>query len=199
VRKEFFAVPSPPLDPLSVLVLGGSQGSAFLNAAVPDAFAELFRRGMAPRIVHQAGPRWSHEVQQRYADLGVTAEVVPFLERPADVLAGTALVVARAGALTVAELAAARRAALLVPFAAAAYGHQLANAIAFASTGAAEVLEEPEATPARLAAVLNRLLATPERLVERGLAGARLARPDAADAVAELLLRAASGDAGGHS
>ncbi len=199
VRKEFFAVPSPPLDPLSVLVLGGSQGSAFLNAAVPDAFAELFRSGMAPRIVHQAGPRWSHEVQQRYADLGVTAEVVPFLERPADVLAGTALVVARAGALTVAELAAARRAALLVPFAAAAYGHQLANAIAFASTGAAEVLEEPEATPARLAAVLNRLLATPERLVERGLAGARLARPDAADAVAELLLRAASGDAGGHS
>ncbi|MGD1146506.1 MAG: undecaprenyldiphospho-muramoylpentapeptide beta-N-acetylglucosaminyltransferase [Thermoanaerobaculaceae bacterium] len=199
VRGEFFAVPSPPLEPLSVLVLGGSQGSAFLNARVPEAFAELSRSGKAPRIVHQAGSSRSYEVEQRYASLGVAAEVVPFLERPADALAASALVVARAGALTVTELAAARRAALLVPFAAAAHGHQLANAAAFASTGAAEILEERDATPDRLAAVLGRLLAAPERLVERGLAGARLARPDAARAVVDLLLRAAGGDAEGHS
>ena len=153
----------------------------------------------APRIVHQAGPRWSQEVRQRYASLGVAAEVVGFLERPADALAGAALVVARSGALTVAELAAARRAALLVPFAAAAHGHQLANAVAFASTGAAEVLEEREATPGRFAAALRRLLAAPERLAERGMKGAILARPNAARAVAELLLRAAGGDAEGRS
>jgi UDP-N-acetylglucosamine--N-acetylmuramyl-(pentapeptide) pyrophosphoryl-undecaprenol N-acetylglucosamine transferase len=197
VRPEFFTVPPPTFRPVSVLVLGGSQGSAFLNAVAPDAFAELSRRGIAPRIVHQAGPRWSAGVAQRYAALGIAATVVPFIERPADALAEAALVLARAGALTVTELAAARRAAILVPFAAAAHGHQLANAAAFASTGAAEVLEESEASAARLAAVLERALKDPERLVERGVAGARLARPDAARTVADLLIRAGGGLTGG--
>lgn len=199
VRPEFFAVPPPPLDPLTVLVLGGSQGSAFLNAVVPDAFAELARSVPLPRIVHQAGPRWSDEVKHRYSILGVAAEVVPFLERPAEAMAAAALVVARAGALTVAELAAARRAALLVPFAAAAHGHQSANAAALASTGAAEVLQEQEAAPHRLATVLTRLLTAPGRLRALGEAGARLARPDAARTVAQLVLQAADGDAGGHA
>jgi len=197
VRPEFFAVPAPPLDPLTVLVLGGSQGSAFLNAAAPDAFAELARSGVTPRILHQAGPRWANAVEQRYAALGVAAAVVPFIEAPADALAGAALVVARAGALTVTELAAARRAALLVPFAASAHNHQVANAAAFAATGAAEVLEERDADPVSLAAALQRMLAEPERLLERGRAGARLARPEAARTVADLLLRAAGREAGG--
>ncbi|MBZ5588061.1 MAG: undecaprenyldiphospho-muramoylpentapeptide beta-N-acetylglucosaminyltransferase [Acidobacteriia bacterium] len=199
VRPEFFAVPPAPIDPLTVLVLGGSQGSAFLNAVVPDAFAELARSVPPPRIVHQAGPRWSDEVQQRYASFGVRAEVVPFLERPAEAMAAAALVIARAGALTVAELAAARRAALLVPFAAAAHGHQSANAAALASTGAAEVLEEQDAAPRKLATILMRLLAAPARLAALGEAGARLARPEAARAVARLVLQAAAGDAGGHA
>ena len=199
VRAEFFAVAAPPLEPLSVLILGGSQGSAFLNVAVPEAFAELSRSGAQPRIVHQAGPRWAEEVRRRYSSLGVAATVVPFLERPSEALAGAALVVTRAGALTIAELAAARRAALLVPFAAAAHGHQLVNATTFASTGAAEVLEEREATPTRLAGIIGGLLSKPERLVERGRAAARLARPDATRAVAALLLAAAGGVAGGHS
>jgi len=199
VRPEFFAVPPPPPGPLSILVLGGSQGSAFLNAVVPEALAELARTGPAPRVVHQAGARWTDEVRQRYAALGVDAAVVPFLELPADALARAALVVARSGALTVAELAAARRAALLIPFAAAAHGHQLANARAFAATGAAEVLEERAATPARAAAVLARMLAAPERLGERGQAAAGLARPDAAGAVAELAIAAAGRNGGGHA
>jgi UDP-N-acetylglucosamine--N-acetylmuramyl-(pentapeptide) pyrophosphoryl-undecaprenol N-acetylglucosamine transferase len=197
VRPEFFAVPPPPVHPLTILVLGGSQGSAFLNAAAPDAFAELARSGVTPRIVHQAGSRWANAVEQRYAGLGVAAAVVPFIEAPADALAGAALVVARAGALTVTELAAACRAALLVPFAASAHNHQVANAVAFAATGAAEVLEERDADPVSLAAALRRMLAEPERLLERGRAGARLARPEAARTVADLLLRAAGREAGG--
>jgi len=197
VRPEFFAVPPPPVHPLTVLVLGGSQGSAFLNAAAPDAFGELARSGVTPRIVHQAGLRWANAVEQRYAALGIAATVVPFIEAPADALAGAALVVARAGALTVTELAAARRAALLVPFAASAHNHQVANAAAFAATGAAEVIEERDANPVSLATALRRMLAEPERLLERGRAGARLARPEAARAVADLLLRAAGREAGG--
>ncbi len=198
VRQEFFAVPAPRLTAAAVLVMGGSQGSAFLNTALPNAFAELARSRALPRIVHQAGPRWAAEVRERYALGGVTAEVVAFLEHPAEAMADAVLVIARAGALTIAELAAARRAALLVPFAAAAGGHQLANARAFAATGGADVLEEDEATAPRLAATLAAMLAAPERLVERGLAAGRLARPDAASAVARLVLERAGGG-GAHS
>ena len=193
VRAEFFAVGAPRTTPVSVLVLGGSQGSAFLNAALPDAFAELAGRGVRPRIVHQAGPRWVAGVRERYARLGVAAEVTAFLERPAEAMADAILVIARAGALTIAELAAARRAAVLVPFAAAAHGHQLANARAFAATGGAEVLQEGEATASRLAATLVAMLATPERLLERGLAAGRLASPGAAAAVARLVLERTAG------
>lgn len=191
VRPEFFTVPAPPLEPLTVLVIGGSQGSVFLNALLPEALVELSRRATLPRVAHQCGQRWESEVRQRYASAGVAAEVVPFLERPAEAMARAALVVSRAGALTVSELAAARRAALLVPFAAAAGGHQLANARAYATTGAADVLEEREATPRATAALLAQLLASPARLVERGQAGARLARSDAARAVARMVLEAA--------
>ena len=198
VREAFFSVPPPRTVPLTVLVLGGSQGSAFLNRAVPEAFAELARSRALPRIVHQAGERWAGEVRQRYAVLGVPAEVRGFLDAPADALAGATLVVARAGALTVCELAAARRAALLVPFAAAAHGHQLRNAQALAATGAAEVLEEAEATPLRLAAALAALLASPESLAARGQAGFRLAAPDAAAAVARFVLERLAGPAEVH-
>jgi len=191
VRAEFFAVPAPPLDPVVVLVMGGSQGSAFLNRVIPLAFAAS--AGPRPRIVHQAGPRWEAEVRARYAEAGVAAEVVGFLEQPAAALAQAALVVARAGALTVAELAAARRAALLVPFAAAAHAHQLANARALAATGAAEVVAEAEGTPEVLASALARLLAHPEALLERGQGGARLARADAAAEVARMVREAAGG------
>jgi UDP-N-acetylglucosamine--N-acetylmuramyl-(pentapeptide) pyrophosphoryl-undecaprenol N-acetylglucosamine transferase len=193
VRPEFFSVPPPPLEPLTVLVLGGSQGSALLNALLPDALAELARTVPLPRVIHQSGERWVAEVRQRYASVGVAAEIVPFLERPAEAIARTVLVVARAGALTVCELSAARRATVLIPFAAAAGGHQLANALACAATGAAEVLEEREATRTATAALLGRLLASPARLAERGRAGARLARSDAAATVARIVVEAARG------
>ncbi len=196
LRPEFFSVPDPPGDPLTVLVMGGSQGSAFLNAALPAAFAALHERGRRPAVIHQAGTRWLADVERRYEQAGVAAEVVPFLERPAEALARAALVVARAGALTVCELAAARRPALLVPFAAAAGGHQLANARAFAATGAAEVLEERAAVPHAVAAALERLLASPERLRERGRAGSRIAPRAAAPVIARIVLEAA-GDTGG--
>jgi UDP-N-acetylglucosamine--N-acetylmuramyl-(pentapeptide) pyrophosphoryl-undecaprenol N-acetylglucosamine transferase len=199
VREAFFSVPPPRTAPPTVLVLGGSQGSAFLNRVVPEAFAELGRQRALPRVVHQAGERWVGEVQQRYATLGVPAEVRGFLEAPAEALTAVALVIARAGALTVSELAAARRAALLVPFAAAAHGHQLHNARALAATGAAEVVEEAQATPVRLAATLASLLATPDALAARGQAGFALAVPDAAGAVARFVLeRATTGPAEAH-
>jgi len=188
VRTEFFTVPPPPTDPLTLLVIGGSQGSAFLNTVLPEALAALATRQRLPHVLHQAGPRWEDAVRQRYASLGLVAEVVGFFERPAEALARSALVVARSGASSVSELAAARRAAVLVPFAQAAHGHQLANARALAATGAAEVLEEHEAKPEALAAAIARLLADPDALVQRGTRGAALSHPEAARSVAELIV-----------
>ncbi|MFH1175861.1 MAG: undecaprenyldiphospho-muramoylpentapeptide beta-N-acetylglucosaminyltransferase, partial [Acidobacteriota bacterium] len=168
VREEFFVLPNPPVEPLTLLVLGGSQGSAFLNRVIPEALARLARTHALPRIVHQAGVRWVEEVRDRYAALAVPAQVEGFLVQPAAALAPACLVIARAGALTVSELAAARRAVLLIPFAAAAHGHQLCNAETLAATGAAVVLEERAASPEQVATALAGLLANPARLIERG-------------------------------
>jgi UDP-N-acetylglucosamine--N-acetylmuramyl-(pentapeptide) pyrophosphoryl-undecaprenol N-acetylglucosamine transferase len=197
VRSAMFTVPPPPAGLVSVLVLGGSQGSAFLNRAMPEAFALLAARGPLPRIVHQAGAHRDGEVRDRYAAAGVPAEVVDFIEQPDRALAIASLVVARSGALTVCELAAARRPGLLVPFAAAAHGHQSLNAHALARYGAARVLEESEATPDALAATLAELLADPARLAAMGGLGAALAKPDAARDIAGLLLQRAGVAAGG--
>ncbi len=186
VRPAFFTVP-PPHPAAGLLVLGGSQGSAFLNRLLPAALAQL-PPARRPRVVHQCGPRWLEEVRARYREAGVEAEVVGFLERPAEALAEALLVVARAGALTVCELAAARRFALLVPFAAAAHAHQLANARELAAVGAAEVLQEHEATPATTAALLLRLLAEPAALAERGQRGAVLAPQEAAERIGEAIV-----------
>jgi UDP-N-acetylglucosamine--N-acetylmuramyl-(pentapeptide) pyrophosphoryl-undecaprenol N-acetylglucosamine transferase len=191
VRPEFFTVPAAPAAPLAVLVMGGSQGSAFLNRALPEAFARLAAGGRLPRIVHQSGTRWDAEVRERYRALGIDAEVVGFLEHPDQALARASLVVARAGALTVCELAAARRAALLIPFAAAAHGHQSVNAQALADTGAALVIEEARATADGVAAALEMLLADPARLAEMGARGSALARPSAARDIANLVLQRA--------
>ena len=191
VRQEFFEVPDRHAPTQTVLVTGGSQGAAVLNRQVPEAFALAAREGLRPRIVHQSGPRWETEVRERYAAIGLPAEVVAFLEQPWLAFAEASLLVTRAGALTVSEIAAAGRFAVLVPFAAAAHGHQLANAQALAATGGAEIVEESNATPAALAAVLSRLLAEPYALAVRGARSRALAAPDAANAVANLVMRKA--------
>ncbi len=194
VREEFFAVGAPPSEP-AVLVLGGSQGAAVLNRTVPEALAILARTVPLPRVVHQAGPRWEEEVRGRYAGLGIEAEVSGFLERPWEALAASSLVVARSGALAVSEIAAASRPAVLVPFAAAAHGHQLGNARALEATGAAVVLEESGASPVSLAVAIAGLLAHPETLAVRGALGSGLARKDAAGTVARMVLSRAVGAA----
>lgn len=189
VRPAFFQVPPSP-ERRAVLVMGGSQGSQLLNRLVPKALAEL-SPSSRPQVIHQTGDRWAAEVRASYRELGVEATVVAYLAKPWEELATVPLVIARAGALTICELAAARRAAILIPFGQAAHGHQLVNAQALASTGAAWLLPEPEATPQALAALLVKLLADPQALAVAGAKGQTLARPDATEAVVGLLYRAA--------
>lgn len=194
VRSEFFQVPPlVPHDPHTVLVLGGSQGSLFLNRTIPRALAELITGGRPLKIRHQAGVRWTKVVTTAYRDLGIEAEVTAFLPEPWRALAEADLVVARAGALTVSELAAAGRPALLIPFAAAAGNHQEHNALSLQNAGGARVLTESGARPGRVAQELEKLLADPAALATMSTQARSLSLPGAAKRIARRLLEVGGG------
>ncbi len=191
VRSDFFANPDIVVhDPPQLLVLGGSQGSLFLNRTLPRAFALLRDRGITIGIRHQAGVRWKEVVRTSYQDLRLQAEVSAFISAPWQAMAEADLVVARSGALTISELAAAGRGAVLIPFAAAAGNHQEFNARSLARAGGAEVINEADATPERVADVLAALLTDQEALRRLGHCARATARPDAAGRIAERVLSA---------
>jgi UDP-N-acetylglucosamine--N-acetylmuramyl-(pentapeptide) pyrophosphoryl-undecaprenol N-acetylglucosamine transferase len=198
VRAAFFAVSPvlPPLPPARLLVLGGSQGARQVNELVPAAVARLVSRGVALRVLHQAGGKNVEETRAAYSAAGVsvgepdaTIEVVPFLDDVAGAMAASHLLVSRAGAITVAEICAASRAALFLPLS-IAQGHQVDNARLLAGAGAAELLTTELATPDAadiLAERLGALLADPARLARMGRAARGLAKPGAVAAIADRL------------
>jgi UDP-N-acetylglucosamine--N-acetylmuramyl-(pentapeptide) pyrophosphoryl-undecaprenol N-acetylglucosamine transferase len=187
-----FAQLQPKLHapPFTLLVFGGSQGSRVLNDAVVAALPQL-PSAERLRLVHQTGEAMRESVAAAYERAGRAAEVLAFLDDMERRLGDADLVVCRSGATTCAELLAAGRAAILVPFARAADDHQRTNARALAAAGAAHMLEESELTGASLAQAVAALLSQPSRLSAMEEAARRLARPDAAARVADLLLGAA--------
>lgn len=190
VRGEFFALPPPPTDaPPLVLVSGGSQGAHVLNAAVLS-MAQRAGKGFGFRLLHQTGAADAAACAAAYAGLGGRAEAAPFLTDMAAAMARATLVVCRAGASTLGELAAAGRAAILVPFPAAADQHQLRNAQAYAAAGAAQLLEQRELTPERLAREIGELLQNRPRRAAMETAVRAFAHPDAARRIAALVLEA---------
>jgi UDP-N-acetylglucosamine--N-acetylmuramyl-(pentapeptide) pyrophosphoryl-undecaprenol N-acetylglucosamine transferase len=174
---------------LRVLVMGGSQGAAVLNERLPEVFGILASRGVTARLVHQAGRDRDAAVRDAYSRAGVEGvEVVPFIDDVARALAEADLVVARAGAGTIAEITAVGRPSILVPFPHAADDHQAHNAEALARAGAAVCVRQEYADPRRLADEIERLLGDGlERRAMAVAAGAR-GRPDAARYVARDLL-----------
>ncbi len=195
VRRDFVDVSRRALtDPEGfeararhVLVLGGSQGARALDENVPAALAQagVTRRGL--QIVHQASPANVDAVRARYAALGVEATVVPFLDDMARAYASAALVVARAGATTLAELCAIGRPSILVPFPLAADDHQTRNAASLVRDGAAVLLPQSELTPERLAGALTALLDDDARRLAMAAAARRRGFPDAAAAIVDDL------------
>jgi UDP-N-acetylglucosamine--N-acetylmuramyl-(pentapeptide) pyrophosphoryl-undecaprenol N-acetylglucosamine transferase len=190
VRREFFAV--PPLDPAAssrrLLVFGGSQGSRVMNRAMARAAVLLEKTGI--EVVHQTGDKDLLATRQRYPRLPANWSLVPFLPKLYEQIAWADLVVCRAGAMTVAELAAAGRPSILIPFAAAAAGHQAENARALYRAGAAAVMEEKDFTAENLAGGVTAQLGDRPKLVAMGLKARSLARPDAARDLARLLFEA---------
>lgn len=189
VRRAFFEVPAPPpAPPWNLLVLGGSQGARQINQLVPAAVSRVATQAGELSVVHQCGPAQEQETLAAWgaAAPGVAVEVVGYLDEVAEAMAAVHLVVARAGAMTIAELAAAGRPAVLIPLAAAA-AHQVDNARAMERKGAAAVLAPGEVTVEALAAQLGRLLADRALLPRMAEAARRLARPRAASRIVDRL------------
>ena len=143
--------------------------------------------GAGVRIVHQTGEHDYNEIRRTYQERGLPVEVHAFIDDMPGTLAQADLVISRAGAMAVAELAAAGRAAILIPFPGATDQHQLANARALEQAGAARVLVQSELTPGRLVEEIGRLMANPATLENMELAARRLAHPDAAARIADMV------------
>jgi UDP-N-acetylglucosamine--N-acetylmuramyl-(pentapeptide) pyrophosphoryl-undecaprenol N-acetylglucosamine transferase len=194
VRREFFEIRRQahgrPLEsPFTVLVFGGSQGARTLNRAVVEALPKLAQCGKNLRIVHQTGQSEYNSVREAYVKYPLQAEVLPYIEGMPEAFARADLVVCRAGASTVAELAAAGKAAVLVPFPSSANQHQLRNAEAVARSGAALLILDRELNGETLFSAVRDMCDGPER-IERMEARIRaLARPEAAGRIAGELER----------
>ena len=170
-----------------VLVFGGSQGAQALNLIVPAALARVGVGERKMRIVHQAGRDNVDEVKARYEELGVSAEVVPFIDDMARAYATAAVVIARAGATTIAEICALGRASILIPYPHAADDHQRKNAQSLEGRGAAVCLVESELSAASLADCLRGLLEDRGGRAEMASRARRLGKPDAAAAIVDDL------------
>jgi len=168
-----------------LLVLGGSQGARALNNAVPQAAAAL---GQPLEIVHQCGEKMLEEARQAYADAGVAAHVEPFIADMAGAYAWADLVVCRAGALTLAELCAAGVGSVLVPFPQAVDDHQTRNAEYLVERGAALLLKQDDNLSMRLCDVLGELATDAGKRFAMADAARALAKPDAAERVADAVL-----------
>ncbi|MEZ5401368.1 MAG: undecaprenyldiphospho-muramoylpentapeptide beta-N-acetylglucosaminyltransferase [Bryobacteraceae bacterium] len=190
VREAFFAVP-PPAGPFTVLITGGSQGSRTLNRAFRESWPIFQARGPLVRFLHQAGPREAESLARDYAATGLAGEVTAFIPDMPAAFADAHLIVGRAGANAVAELTAAGRPSILVPFPFAADDHQTANAAAMERAGAAIRIRDAELTGERFHAAIETLAADPVRRDAMASAAKSLARPGAAARAAELLREAA--------
>ncbi len=188
VRQDIAAL-SPPAErftgrcpPLRLLVLGGSLGAAAINAAVPRGLS-LIAPDERPLVRHQAGAKHLAQLQANYAAAGVQAECVAFIDDMAAAYEWADLVLCRAGALTVAELAAAGVASILVPFPHAVDDHQTANARFLSTAGGAILLPQKEMTPECISLLRNYTRGQMLQMAERARS---LARPEAAAQVAQV-------------
>jgi UDP-N-acetylglucosamine--N-acetylmuramyl-(pentapeptide) pyrophosphoryl-undecaprenol N-acetylglucosamine transferase len=174
-----------------LLVLGGSLGARALNLALPQALAQIPAE-QRPLVRHQCGNRGLDEARAAYAQAGVEAELVPFIEDMAAAYGWADLAVCRAGALTIAELTAAGLGAVLVPFPHAVDDHQTGNAQALVETGAAELIQERDLDVQKLAQRLAALLADRRHLTAMAEAARTQAKPDAADTIARACMEVAA-------
>ena len=186
VRRAFFEARGGSNHPPTLLVFGGSQGAHAINQAMLDALPQIKAELSQIHIIHQTGERDYNDAQARYANSGVAAEVQPFIDDMPSMFSRADLLVCRSGASTVAEVTAAGKPAIFVPFPRAADDHQRVNAQALAKAGAAIVLEESKLNSETLVETITKLLGDKRRLEKMGSAARKLAHPNAAAEIAEM-------------
>ncbi len=197
VRPEFFTLAPPPLGAQPhLLIFGGSQGALLFNVHLPIILKDLLDAVPGLTVLHQCGARHIETTLAAYSASGADSsrwQVSPFLDDMPARFGSANLVMARSGASTVAELAAAGKPALLVPFAAAADNHQLRNAEEMVKAGAALLLDEKDLdVPGKLLGSLAGLLTSAERLASMSAAARTQAHPDAAECIANRLVELAA-------
>lgn len=193
VRKTLIHVAEPEQRLLErsgcrLLIIGGSLGAQALNEIVPEA-AALLDEGLCSEIVHQAGRGKAYATEAIYQRLGVNAEVKEFIDDMASAYGWADVIICRAGALTVTELTAIGVAAILVPYPFAVDDHQSKNAEQLQNVGAGIVIQQDELNAQSLAATLKPLCASADKRLEMAESGRALAKPDAADVVADICLK----------
>lgn len=188
VRREFFVLPAKPTsDTLTVLITGGSQGAKRLNDAAQDSW-RLFQRSKLPvRFIHQTGNAQYADISKAFKKSGLGGEVMAFIADMPAAFAAADIIISRSGAGTVAEIAAAGKASILVPYPYAADQHQLRNAEALVNAGAAHMVLDKELTGDRLYQEVRRLYEIPADLERLGTEVRKFAKPDAASRAAEIL------------
>jgi len=193
VRPEFFSIVPRKLEkPFRLLITGGSQGALPINRAFVDSMDRLAARKNELSIVHQTGERDYGAVRTAYARREILAEVVPFLTNMPERFSWADVIVCRAGAITAAEVAAAGRAAIFIPFGRATDSHQLRNAQEMSRAGAGRLISESELTPDKLTSEIFSLLDQPQEIEKLSIAARDLARPNAARDIVTLIEEAAN-------
>ena len=191
VRQAFFEIPPKRSGTPTVLIFGGSQGAHAINEAMIRCLPVLQKEAPGIHIIHQTGERDYNDALAGYKSLGESAEVFKFIEDMPSAFARADLMVCRSGASTVAEIAAAGKPAVFVPFPRAADDHQRVNAEALAKHGAAVVVEESKLEGVWLAETIAVLLGDPPRLEQMSEAARALAHPNAASDIAAMAARLA--------
>jgi UDP-N-acetylglucosamine--N-acetylmuramyl-(pentapeptide) pyrophosphoryl-undecaprenol N-acetylglucosamine transferase len=198
VRRDILDLPPPAQrfatrgGALRLLIVGGSLGAARLNSIVPAALAAVSANSaLRFEVRHQAGERWADAARDSYARAAVKADVAPFIADMAEAYAWADLVVCRAGALTISELAAAGVAAILVPFPAAVDDHQTHNAAFLVNEGAAILIADRDLSVERLAGELQRLCAGRGKLLAMAERARLVAKPQAAEELLRSCLKLA--------
>jgi UDP-N-acetylglucosamine--N-acetylmuramyl-(pentapeptide) pyrophosphoryl-undecaprenol N-acetylglucosamine transferase len=191
VRREFFEIPAKQREPgkLSLLIFGGSQGARAINDGMIAALPLLESLRTSLRIKHQTGPSDFEKVKKAYAagGWGEQAEVSSYIDNMMADFAATDLVICRAGATTTAELIAAGKASIMIPFPFAADDHQRKNAEALEASGASKMILQQDLNGERLASEIRVLFESPEKLDSMETASRKLAHGDAAVSVVNLI------------
>lgn len=191
VRREFFEIPAKRREPgkLSLLIFGGSQGARAINEAMVAALSGLKSLPVELRIKHQTGPADLEKVKAGYAAAGWNghADVTSYIDNMMNDFAAADLVICRAGATTTAELIAAGKASIMIPFPYAADDHQRKNAEALEAAGAARMIVQQELSGERLIQEIRSFVLNPSQLDRMEEAGRGLAHGDAAVAAVDLI------------